>query len=445
MIGVHQVPRDTVSRRRVRRLWPLLVAGLVLGALGGCGDEPSYVDPSHVEGSGTPPNPTDAEAVAGSATVAHVMRYLDPLILTHAAGTTWAWSPLALTSTLAQVRAGSRGAVADQLDDLFGTDGGSDAFVRSVHAADETARRLDGPTGGANGELDRIDVRRGDALWGRSGTTWSPTFLDALTGGYGASMWMADFEGDPERARAAINQWVASQTDGQIDRLLPNGPGVEDTRLLATSALSFAAPWQTPMVALPDAPFTDRHAEVPTVDVPTIGVDAPLVVRGGPSWKAVTVPYVGGSAAMTVVIPDGGREPSPFELLAAVVPQLTAPADPSPVALSMPAFAIDTPLSGVTTPGGPLFTPGTDLFPMSSDRAGRPLKLDSFFQRTIVRVDERGTSLPPDQGGPTGTTSTGARTGEPFVVGGPFAFVIHDVATGTPLIVGWVREAPTSR
>lgn len=430
-----------------RRCCSVLAAGLLLVALMGCGDEPSYFGPSHVEGSGTPPSPTDADAAAGAATVIHVMRYLDPMIQSHTASTTWAWSPLSLTSTLAQVRAGSRGAVAEQLDEVFGTDGGSDAFVRSIHAADATARRLDGPTGGTDGGLARIEVARGDALWGRSGTTWSPAFLDTLTGGYGASMWMADFEGDPDRARAAIDEWVASQTDGQIDRILPTGSGVEDTRLVVTSALTFSAPWQTPMVSLPDAPFTDRYAEVPTVDVPTIGVDAPLVVRRGTSWKAVTVPYVGGTAAMTIVTPDGGREPSPTDMLAALVPQLADPAEPSPVALSLPVFAIDAPLSGVTTPGGPLFTPGADLFPMSSDPAGRPLRVDSFLQRTIVGVDAAGTSLPDDQdqSPTTSTAGTGDRTGEPFVVAGPFAFVIHDTATGTPLIVGWVREAPTRR
>lgn len=427
---------------RSRRLAPLLAAALLVSAAASCGDEPSYFELSHAEGSGTPPNPTPDQVAEGRAVVANVMTYLDPPILANSASA-WAWSPLAMTSVLAQLRAGAQGETAASLDEVFGSDGGTEAFVRSVHAADETVRRLDGPTGAPDGSLREVDVRRADALWGRSGTTWAPAFLDQLTGGYDASMWMADMAQDPEQATADINGWVRSQTGDQIPRLIPDGSIREETRLVVTSALAFSAPWNTPMAELPDASFTDPDAPEPVVDVPTIGVDASLAVRHGPDWRSVTIPYAGSGAAMTIVVPSGERDPGPVELLAGVVPALGAPADPSPVSLSMPAFSIDAPLGGLQALGA-LSTPGAGFVPMTGEPGTSPLRVDSLQQRTVLDVTAAGTSLP----GPSGATTEPAEAagdGEPFAVGGPFAFVIHDVATGIPMIVGWVREAPTRR
>jgi serpin B len=125
-----------------------------------------------------------------------------------------------------------------------------------------------------------------------------------------------------------------------------------------------------------------------------------------------------------------------------VVPVLAAPADPSDVSLSMPSFAIDAPLGSLQA-WKPLTVPGGSYAPMTDESAAQPRRVDALQQRTVVAVDAAGTSLPePDASARPGSV---AGEGEPFVVGRPFAFVIHDVETGIPMIVGWVREAPTSR
>ncbi len=428
---------------RRRRVIPLLATGLLLVGAAACSDEPTYFEPTHVEGSGTPPNPTPEEATAGAAIVGNVMTFLDPQLLTISGGD-GAWSPLAMTSVLAQLRAGSRGDVAASLDEVFGADGGSEAFTGAVHAADETARRLDGPTGGPGGKLRHVEVGRGDALWGRSGTTWTPAFLDQLTGGYSASMWMADMVNDPQRATAAINQWVTSRTGDQVEQILPVGAIRDETRLVVTSALSFSAPWETPMAALPDATFRDPGAPDPEIDVATIGVDASLVVRRGLEWRSVTIPYAGNAVAMTIVVPDRDRDPGPVELLAALVPELTAPAEPADVSLSMPVFSVDAPVGNLQALT-PIFTPGADLFPMTDDTGAQPLRVDSLHQQTVVDVDAAGTSLPDDADAAPAEPGSVTGEGETFAVDRPFTFVIHDVEVGVPLIVGWIRRAPTSR
>ena len=279
----------------------------------------------------------------------------------------------------------------------------------------------------------RVDLALARAVWQRNrdvfARLWSwlliPNVVDVclsmLALGLGLGAAMTGFGGDGYAA------WIA--------------PG-----LVVTSALSFSAPWETPMLTLPDAPFTVPSAPVPEVDVVTVGVEAPLAVREGAGWKAVTIPYAGRNSAMTVIIPAEGEdiEIAAPAVLAEAVPQLTTPVEPSLVALSMPAFAIDTPLGGIQNlRGTSLFEPGVDLFPMSDDPEGRPLRVDSLHQRTFVRVDAAGTSLTESTIEARDTDAMPLADAEPFVVAGPFAFVIHDTATGIPLIVGWVGDAPT--
>ena len=95
------------------------ITGLLLVATPACGDEPTYFEPSHVEGPGTPPSPTDAEAAEGAETGIRVTNQLNPSLATETVGSTYAWSPQALTSTLAHLRAGSRVDLASGVDVLF--------------------------------------------------------------------------------------------------------------------------------------------------------------------------------------------------------------------------------------------------------------------------------------------------------------------------------------
>ena len=94
---------------------------------------------------------------------------------------------------------------------------------------------------------------------------------------------------------------------------------------------------------------------------------------------------------------------------------------------------------GVTAP----FTTETDFEPMSTDPAAQPLHLDDVLHQATVTVDEHGTEAS------AATAATFETVGamlpdQELIVDRAFLFVIHDVATGTPLFLGRVADPTTT-
>src|SRR5439155_23875659 len=141
-----------------------------------------------------------------------------------------------------------------------------------------------------------------------------------------------------------INAWVDDETARRIPELL--APGVLDamTRLLLVNAIYLKAPWQTAFA--PDAtrpgPFTRLDGS--TIDVPTMAMQEDLPYAEGPGWRAVELPYVGGSLALTVVVPEthDGLPALEGSLDADGFSRIAAALGPQEVELTLPRFAVET-------------------------------------------------------------------------------------------------------
>ena len=85
-----------------------------------------------------------------------------------------------------------------------------------------------------------------NSIWGQHGLALQAPFLDTLATNYGAGLYVLDFADDPDGSRGTINNWVASETDDKIPKLL--GPGVvtSDTKVVLTDAIYFDAGWLDP-------------------------------------------------------------------------------------------------------------------------------------------------------------------------------------------------------
>ena len=94
---------------------------------------------------------------------------------------------------------------------------------------------------------------------------------------------------------------------------------------------------------------------------------------------------------------------------------------------------------GVTAP----FETETDFAPMTSDPEAEGLHVDDVLHQATVTVDEFGTEAS------AATAVTMSATGAPIdpvtvKADRPFLFVIHDVATGTPMFLGRVADPTTT-
>lgn len=430
---------------RARRILGVLAIGSLAVVLSGCGDEPSSMGAAHVESTVPYERATEAEGEAGAEIINHVGAELYGPIAEAAGDANIAYSPLSIGVTLGMARAGADGESAEQLDTFFAA-ADADDLHRSLNGAVSMLEDLTGPVPMQGDEMGEIELTNANALWGQSGVTWTPAFLDQLKSGYDASMWTADYAKDPDRARMEINDWVASHTREKIKDLLPPGSIDTMTRLVLTNALYFKAPWLDELDELGDRPFTTAAGE--EVQAPSMGTTGDLLYQQGDGWQSVSIPYAGSKLAMTFIVPDEG-ELAAFEerLDAQVLHQAVTGGEPTAIRLVVPRFDLEqrSPIGdvlkglGVTAP----FETETDFAPMTDDPAAQPLRLADVLHKATVTVDEHGTEAAAATAAVFETVG-GLITDQELVVDRPFLFVIHDVATGTPLFIGRVAD-PTAK
>ncbi len=154
------------------------------------------------------------------------------------------FSPHSISVALAMTYAGARGATQQQMQQALRFNLPAASLHPAFNALQlELAKR----------EKDRRDDKQTNfklsvvnALWGQTGYTFLPDFLDLLAQNYAAGMRLLDYKADPDAARKVINDWVAQQTADKIKDLIPQAAIDPLTRLVLTNAIYFNAPWFDP-------------------------------------------------------------------------------------------------------------------------------------------------------------------------------------------------------
>ena len=129
------------------------------------------------------------------------------------------YSPYSISLALAMTYAGARGDTERQMAETLRFLLAQEDLHPAFNALDlELASRGEG----AEGQDDdgfRLNVV--NAVWGRSGCSYLPDFLEVLGENYGAGVRPLDFLGAPEASRTTINDWVSEQTEERIKDLIP--------------------------------------------------------------------------------------------------------------------------------------------------------------------------------------------------------------------------------
>jgi len=348
-----------------------------------------------------------------------------------------ALSPFSAAVALGMTANGAVGGTLDQMlqvlaaDEVAALDGGLNALTAYVES-------LAGPVPHVKGAEIALDSA--NQLFGQAGTAWQQPFLEALAKSFGAGLREVDYEHANEQARAAINSWTADQTHDRIPEIVPDGALDAMTRLVLVNALYFKAPWSEAFEV--DATTDDDFhlADGTPVQVPTMHGSAGY--GEGDGWRAARLRYAGDTLAMTVVLPDEGREADLDALVAGGgLPELLASGS-GEVQLSLPRwkFLVDVPLKaalqalGMTVP----FEAGAADF--SGMTTAEQLVVGDVLQQVFIAVDEAGTEAAAATAVIVEATSGQAEPPAPLVVDRPFVFVIHDVEHGTPLFLGKVVD-----
>ena len=379
-------------------------------------------------------SPADATAAAAS-----IDAFGLDLLRALARGDNTVVSPASIAIAVAMAQAGAAGETASQMNAvLHGAGSGSGA---GINALDQALAARNGTFTDAEGHDLTVALRVANTPFAQAGMTLEPSYLDALASRFGAGLRLVDYRRDPEAARNLINAWVKSQTEGRIPRLL--APGILDslTRLVLVNAIYLKAPWQVPFDAELTGPSPFTLAGGSTVDVPTMaGGLQQLRYAEGSGWKAVELPYAGGSLAMTIVVPD---DLAAFvqHLDAAQFGQITGALAEREVELWLPRFAIRAEIDlarTLATLGMPLaFDP--QLADFSGITAEERLHISAVVHQADISVDEKGTEAA------AATAVAMAATAMPadsvmLRVDRPFLFAVRDLPTGAVLFLGQVTD-----
>jgi serpin B len=279
-----------------------------------------------------------------------------------------------------------------------------------------------------------VTLAMANRVWGQKGLPLRNEFLDVLARNYGAPLAVTDFAADPERARAAINDWVERATGDKIAELFPGGSIHGQTRLVLANAMYLDAPWKYKIdpARTAKAPFRLLDGTQATVDM--MHYDEFLPSASDPQWQAVEIPYRGDELAMVVIVPSDLRT---FEaqLTPQKLGQIFSRIQEGGIHLSLPRFEVSFHTSlkqALTGLGlGSLFA-GADL---SGITGSADLSVEHFEHEVFVEVDEEGTRAAAATG-----AALPASHGPAVTVDRPFLFAIRDRPTGTLLFLGRVVD-----
>ncbi len=347
-------------------------------------------------------------------------------------------SPASVAIALAMARAGARGETAAQMD----------AVLREV-ASDEHAgwlNALDAALASRSGrfeDLGRVErdvtLRIANAPFAQRNYPWEQVYLAALASRFAAGVRLVDYVNDTEAARRAINAWVDDRTEHRIPELLEAGTIDELTVMVLVNAIYLKAAWLTPFEDRNTAPGPFTKLDGSTVDVTTMHAAIDARYARGNGWQAVELPYVGGSLAMTIVVPDdlaAFTATLDGEGFAAIVAAL----EERSVDLWLPKFGIETKvdLKDVLAELGmpDAFDPG--LADFSGMTTADALFITAVIHQANIDVDEKGTEAAAATAVVMGRTSVPKRV--TLKVDRPYLFAVRDVPTGTILFLGRVVE-----
>jgi serpin B len=426
------------------RVLVVLVAalGVLAAACGGGGDQPTRTGPTSstsVPSTAVVPRPAPGPAgQAGSAVTAFGDQLFAAAAAQARAGDDVIVSPLSVAIALALLEPGAVGPARDQLRSLLHIQDAG-AFHASLAALqhDLEDRRPD-PVSDPAETPGELHLGVADAAYLQRGYPFRPSYLDAITKGYGSVLHQVDYRKDPDAVAHEIDAFVADATHGKIPKLIDDGVLSQDDVLTLVNALYFKASWRQPF----DESSTERHHRFTRLDGSTVDV---ALMRGnaegsakGDGWVAASVPYVGG-LALQVVLPDQGR----FGEVAAHLPvafAALADRDTGGVRLGLPRFTLrhhqelDPALKalGLTAP----YATGSLL-----GVAGDPrLVLSQVIHETYVAMDEQGTEAAAATAAVVMAVSAPVEPPAPVILDRPFLFRIVDLRTGATLFEGRVMD-----
>ncbi|KAJ7568998.1 hypothetical protein O6H91_01G056500 [Diphasiastrum complanatum] len=352
-------------------------------------------------------------------------------------------SPLSISLVLAMAAAGAQGTTLDQIISCLKLPKGPHAHdfahqLRSFVLRD--ASKAGGP------QLSFVN-----GIWVEQTLALKSSFKQVVEEQYEAVANYADFVGKADDERKIINTWVAEQTKGKIQDILPSGSLDGNTRLVLANALYFRGIWHKKFQSADTSDGEFYLLNENTVRVPMMRSQKKHFIKNCGSYKVLKLPYLQGednrAFSMYIFLPDKCNGLSELQkgLDAGIIWQELSRIQEVQVGnFQLPRFKIDFGLEAIDTLQNlglvKPFSSEADFSALVDSPQRTMLKVSNVFHKGFIEVNEEGTEAAAATAAVVMFGSSMVYSTEDFVADHPFLFVIKEDLTGVIIFVGHVAN-----
>jgi serine protease inhibitor len=341
-------------------------------------------------------------------------------------------SPVSVSQCLMLADNGAAGQTATEIGNVLGFGG------MPIAQADQDTLNLLRSLTNADPVVE-IDIA--NAIWAQQGLSLSSSYALQCRQYLLANVSSMDFTNP--NAAPTINQWVSTQTKGNITHIV-DPPDLTAAVVVLANAVYFHGSWTVAFdpKATTNAPFT--LIDGTTTQVPMMQTQQTLPYASDDISQVVSLPYGSGRLSMIVILPSTGHTMNEVvaRLSSSGLQPWTSEIKATPVDLNLPRVktsymntGLKTDLAAIGMPTA--FEPGVADF--SGMGLGSGVYISKVVHATTLQVDETGTTATGTTIGVGGTAIGGPGTYVPMNVNRPFFCAIYDSVTGAALFAGIIR------
>lgn len=291
-------------------------------------------------------------------------------------------------------------------------------------------------------DLDpEVQLKVVNSIWHDDGLPVKQDFLDRVSDAFGASVEDIDFQDSSSVDR--INNWVNTNTEGLIDKIIDEIP--DDMVMYLINAIYFKGNWLNQFDE-EDTRMDDFYLENgSTIQVDMMTQNDRFATYFSEQVNMIELPYGDSLFSMTVMMPADESQPLDQFIAESMTSEnldrwrsnLRTPFQEIPVHLPKFEMEYEIEYNDILKAMGMeiAFSEWSADFSGIADISQR-LFISEVKHKTFIRVDEKGTEA-------AAVTSVGimpASMPQPMIVNRPFVFIIHERESGTNLFMGKVEN-----
>ena len=345
------------------------------------------------------------------------------------------FSPQLLAKQLTVLRFGANGKTAAEVGDVF-------PYKMPVPQTAELLRQVDVTSAQIR---EGVQVQQLPPTFGQANAVWVPRdhpiveqYVSGIKTGLATELYAADFKNMRDAAATAVNAWGRDITGKRMTSIIaePYDVSLPGDISIVTTGVACASPRLA-------APFNRQLSGInkfqlasgETIDVQMMHQVGSCMGLGMPTLQILVMPCVEDNLWFVVLLPATGQlETLERSMTPTFLSQWFGQLQPMVVDVLLPKIQLTNSLDLTETLGNlglqTIATENAELTNMSQAVENGPLKLSKFLHATQITLVEQADI--PQQQVPQATAK--------FYVNRPFVFLVWNIQTGTPLVIGRITD-----